>query len=129
MRRRKMIRSTLGAMLATAALVAVYLFPTKALQFWALWYVAITTTAFVVTYHVLQRWWETPFGRNIMTLMSALAGLADAALVNNLLGRPDWMRVVFLALYVTIGTAALWRLFLLVESYRAQRPTPPTQRD
>lgn len=85
----------------------------------ALWYVASGTTAFVIVYHALARWWESAMGVNIMLLMAALASLADLLLVNVLLGRPEWMRWVFLGLYVVVGSATYWRLALLI---KAQRP-------
>jgi hypothetical protein len=88
----------------------------------ALWYVALGSTVFVIVYHALARWWESAMGLNIMLLMASLASLADLLLVNVMLGRPDWMRWVFLGLYVVIGTAIWWRVMLLV---RAQRPRFP----
>lgn len=87
----------------------------------ALGYVAAATSAFVVTYHILQRWWETAVGRNIMLMMASLAAITDLALVNVILGRPVWLRVVFWALYLVIGTAAWWRLYLVVQAYRSER--------
>jgi len=87
----------------------------------ALWYVAVPTTLFVIVYHVTARWWETSMGQNIMLLMFSLAALADLLLVNVLLGRPDWMRWVFLALYVAVGTATFWRLGLLIKAQRTRR--------
>ena len=74
---------------------------------------------FVIVYHALARWWESRMGQNIMLLMASLASLADLLLLNVLLGRPEWMRWVFLGLYVVVGTATWWRLALLV---KAQRP-------
>ena len=85
----------------------------------ALWYVAAATTVFVIVYHAIARWWESAMGQNIMLLMASLAALADLLLVNVLLDRPSWMRWVFLALYVAVGSAAWWRLGLLI---KAQRP-------
>ena len=90
----------------------------------ALWYVAAGSTVFVIVYHVLARWWESPMGQNIMLLMFSLAALADLLLVNVLLGRPDWMRWVFLALYVVVGSAIWWRVALLVKAQRPRSPRP-----
>ena len=88
----------------------------------ALWYVAAAATVFVIVYHALARWWESAVGINIMMLIASLAALADLLLVNVMLGRPDWMRWVFLALYVAVGSAIWWRVGLLV---KAQRPRFP----
>ena len=88
----------------------------------ALWYVAAASTVFVIVYHALARWWESAVGINIMALLASLAVLADLLLVNVMLGRPDWMRWVFLGLYVIVGTVIWWRVALLV---KAQRPRFP----
>lgn len=113
-----------GLAVAAGAVTLGVFVPTRALQLAALWYVAIGTTAFAFVYHILARWWDTAVGQNIMLLMASLALLTDAVLANNLLGRPDWMRWVFLTLYVAIGTAAWWRLGLLIKAQRQPRPTP-----
>ena len=96
----------------------------------ALGNIAAAATVFVIVYHALMRWWETAVGQNIMLLMFALAAICDLALVNVIAGRPDWMRWVFFVLYVAIGVAIWWRLFLLIKAYREQAPPvdEPAQR-
>lgn len=97
----------------------------------ALGLIALGSTLFVVVYHGLMRWWETAVGQNIMLLMGALAAITDLALVNTIIGRPDWMRWVFFGLYLVIGTAIWWRLALLIRAYREQAPPvdEPAQRN
>jgi hypothetical protein len=97
----------------------------------ALGFIALGSTLFVVVYHGLMRWWETAVGQNIMLLMGALAAITDLALVNALIGRPDWMRWVFFGLYLAIGAAIWWRLALLIQAYRDQSPPvdEPAQRN
>lgn len=87
----------------------------------ALGYVGAAATAFVIVYHVTARWWEKPFGQNMMILIAALAAVCDLVFVFVALDRPAWMAWVFTALYLIIGTTLWWRLALLVE---AQRPKP-----
>jgi hypothetical protein len=121
-------RRVLISLLIVAGAVALAVFvPMRTLQIVALWYVAAGTTLFAAIYHVLARWWDTAVGQNIMLLMASLALLTDAVLANLLLGRPEWMRWVFLALYVAIGTAAWWRLGLLVKAQRGAPPSKPSK--
>lgn len=81
-------------------------------------YAAVGSTAFVVTYHVLARWWESAVGRNVMLLMGSLAAVFDLWLLNRLLDRPEWMLWVFGVLLAIIGSAVWWRLYLLVKAQR-----------
>jgi len=122
MRRKILRRVGIGLIVAAASVLLCVLVPQPILYLAALWYVALPSTAFVIVYHALARWWESPMGQNIMLLMASLAALADLLLVNVMLERPDWMRWVFLALYIVVGTAISWRLALLV---KAQRPRYP----
>jgi len=87
----------------------------------ALAYVALPATLFVIVYHVIARWWETAIGRNIMLLVGSIATTLDLGFLNLALGRPEWMRWVFFACYMAIGTAIWIRLHLLI---KAQRDAP-----
>lgn len=111
-------RIVLAVVAVVAVAVSVYF---GGIYLAALAYVAASTTSFVVVYHRLQRWWDTAVGRNIMLMMFSLAAITDLALVNNLLGRPVWMRWVFWALYLAIGSAAWWRLYLLLKTYHSEQ--------
>lgn len=118
---RRVVVSVLAAVVAAVLCVFV---PQAVLYLLALWFVASGSTVFVIVYHSLARWWESPMGQNIMLLMFSLATLADLLLVNVLLDRPDWMRWVFLALYVAVGSAIWWRVALLVKAQRPRTPRP-----
>lgn len=95
---------------------------TQLLSLIALGYIGAAATAFVIVYHVTARWWETPFGINMMVLIGALAGVCDLVFVFVALDRPPWMSWVFDGLYVVIGTTLWWRLRLLVQAQRPKRP-------
>lgn len=90
-------------------------------------YGALGSTLFVVTYHILARWWETPVGQNVMLLMFALAATFDLWFLNRILDRPDWMVWPFAALVVTIGTAVWWRWALLLKAQREHQPPDPNR--
>jgi hypothetical protein len=90
----------------------------KLLTLLALWNLAIGASIFVAVYHALARWWESSVGQNIMLLMSSLAAVCDLALLNIMLGRPDWMGWIFFVLYVVIGVAIWWRVGLVIKAQR-----------
>lgn len=84
-------------------------------------YVALAATTFTVVYHVTARWWETPMGRNIMLLIGSIAVVLDLALLFNMLGRPDWMRIALAVAYALIGTAIWRRLTILIDAQYPDR--------
>src|SRR4051812_47475885 len=61
--------------------------------------VATAANVFAVVYHATARWWKSAMGRNIMLLVGSIAGIVDVGLAFNIMGRPEWMREVFAALF------------------------------
>lgn len=90
------------------------------LALWMMAYAAAASTAFVIVYHALARWWETRTGINAMSLVASLAVTLDLALWVNL-ARITWAGLPYVAafLYFVIGSIVWWRLAIVVH---VQRP-------
>jgi len=120
--------------LSVAALVVfhvayVYVGPT-AVYLIAQLVVAIAANVFAVVYHATARWWKSAMGRNIMLLVGSIAGIVDVGLAFNIMGRPEWMREVFAALFFAVGVALLRRLWILIDAqYHSEDWTTHRNRD
>lgn len=72
---------------------------------------------FLVLYTVLSPWWKTPTGRNIMTLMAALAGAGvyfSWAYFNG--GTPPAYYPVRFGIFTVLFLAVTWRVVLFVRA-------------
>lgn len=88
-------------------------------------YTALAFTTFTVAFHLLARWWRSGIGVNQMVLFFGLAATFDIALAMMLL-RADavgqWLIWLGAILYVVVGTAAWWRLAIMVRTQREYQP-------
>lgn len=70
---------------------------------------------FIVTYHVLARWWKTPEGRNVMAL-ALLLMMFSLVIIIRRAGFPDAARLMTDGLFYLVGVTFLWRTGLLLRA-------------
>jgi hypothetical protein len=80
------------------------------------------SAAYAITYHFTARWWETEFGRSLMSLKIALAGVTGLAIPRIFFGsNQDWYAILRLVVFVAVPLSLAWRLTVLIKIQRASR--------
>lgn len=87
----------------------------------------LLSTAYAITYHLTARWWETEFGRSLMSLKIALAAVTSLAVVR-IVFRIDaewygWLRLI---VFVAVPLSLAWRLAVLIKIQRHSRKEDQT---
>lgn len=87
-------------------------------------YTGLAMTTFTVVFHLLARWWRSRIGVNQMILFAGLAATFDLALFMMLAHAkpPVWLVWLGTFLYVAVGSAAWWRLGIMVRAQRENQP-------
>lgn len=70
---------------------------------------------FILTYHVVARWWKTPEGQNVMTL-AVLLMLFSLVILIRRAGHPDAARIMTDIIFYLVGVTFLWRTGLLLRA-------------
>lgn len=79
----------------------------------------LASGAFVITYHVLARWWETSFGKSLMTYQLCMTIILGLSTVQTLTGIDHPALSIFgLVVFAVVPWALIWRVVVLI---RAQR--------
>jgi hypothetical protein len=82
----------------------------------------LLSLAYAITYHLVARWWETDFGRSLMSLKIALAVVTGLAAVRILFGvNADWYTALRLIVFVAVPLSLAWRLVVLIKIQRQSR--------
>jgi hypothetical protein len=75
-------------------------------------------TAFVVLYSVTARWWRSPMGRNVMSLMFVIGAVLDLSVIRIFVpGSVDllWFNILRLVVFAFVPVVLGWRLWLLIK--------------
>lgn len=106
------------------------------------------TLLFVLLYATISPWWRTPMGRNIMTLMGALAAVGIYSIYANWLSRkadperydaavqaarevyyPHGFWQIRFIIFATLALAVLWRIVILVKAQVLTRQSRKKEQD
>lgn len=83
----------------------------------------VVSFAFVVIYHLRAAWWESSFGKSLMTYQVAMTTVLGLSIVRLVLGGSEhpffaWLR---LGVFVVVPLALTWRIIVLVRLQRRRK--------
>jgi hypothetical protein len=82
----------------------------------------LLATAYAIVYHFTARWWETEFGRSLMSLKIAIALVTGLAIPRILTGaNPAWYGMLRIVVFVAVPLTLAWRLAVLIKIQRQAR--------
>lgn len=75
--------------------------------------------AYAVVYHFTSRWWESEFGRSLMSLKIAIAAVTGLAVPRILWGlNSPAYTLLRLVVFIAVPVALAWRLVVLIKLQR-----------
>lgn len=83
----------------------------------------LASAGFVILYHVTAKWWNTDFGKSLMTYQLAMTLVLGLSIVRIVLGSSEhplfaWIR---LGVFVVVPLALTWRIIVLVRLQRQKK--------
>jgi hypothetical protein len=72
--------------------------------------------AFVLTYALCARWWQSPAGRNVMAFMASIAAVTGLGVTHLLYPGGHWFLWLRLAVFSTVPAIIAWRLWMLIRA-------------
>lgn len=76
---------------------------------------------FVITYHLVAKWWSNEFGRSLMIYQVAMTIILGMSALTAIFGRTDWIVAIGLAVFLTIPIALIWRTVVLIKIQRQSK--------
>lgn len=76
----------------------------------------LLAAAYAIVYHFTARWWETEFGRSLMSLKIAIAAVTGLSIPRILFGlNSEWYAVLRIVVFVAVPLTLAWRLAVLIK--------------
>ena len=82
----------------------------------------LLATAYAIVYHFTARWWDTEFGRSLMSLKIAIAAVTGLGIPRILFGvNQHWYLILRVVVFVAVPLTLAWRLAVLIKIQRQSR--------
>lgn len=82
----------------------------------------LLAAAYAIVYHFTARWWESEFGRSLMSLKIAIAVVTGLALPRILFDSDQaWYQALRVIVFVAVPLTLAWRLAVLIKIQRQAR--------
>lgn len=82
----------------------------------------LLAAAYAILYHFTARWWESEFGRSLMSLKIAIAAVTGLAVPRIIWGLDSpWYTAFRLVIFIGVPVTLAWRLAVLIKIQRRER--------
>lgn len=81
----------------------------------------VASFIFVITYHLVAKWWSSEFGRSLMIYQVAMTIILGLSTLTAIFGRTGWIVAIGLAVFLMIPIALIWRTVVLIKIQRQSR--------
>ncbi len=86
----------------------------------------LASLAFVITYHVIAKWWSSEFGRSLMIYQVAMTAILGLSSLTSIFGRADWIVIVGIPIFLVVPIALVWRTVVLIKIQRQAKKEDQT---
>lgn len=79
----------------------------------------VLATAYAILYHFTARWWESEFGRSLMSLKIAIAAVTGLGVPRIIWGlNSPFYTMIRLIVFIAVPVTLAWRLVVLIKLQR-----------
>jgi hypothetical protein len=83
--------------------------------------VTITSALFCLSYHLVAKWWNHPFGVSLMIYQILMTAVMALSVPRYLFGyAPEWVSVVRTVVYAIIPLTLVWRTVVMIKVQRRE---------